>query len=59
MTTSTCHCGGRIGMGPCDDGEPCQSGCGGTASTPYGTCRSCENELTGAEDDFNLDEDDD
>lgn len=47
MTVSTCGCGGCIGMGPCDDGTPCSHGCGARASTRYGTCQSCEDELTG------------
>lgn len=45
--TTTCHCAGCIGMGPCDDGTPCAYGCGARASTPYGTCRRCEDEATG------------
>lgn len=43
----SCYCAGCIGMGPCDDGTPCSHGCGGTAANPWGTCRSCEAELTG------------
>lgn len=51
MTTTTCHCAGCIGMGPCDDGTECVHGCGGRASTPWGTCQSCEDGLTGCDED--------
>ncbi len=55
MTATTCHCAGCAGMGMCDDGVPCGYGCGGTATTPWGTCDRCEDEATGRDED----EDDD
>jgi len=42
-----CYCAGCVGMGPYDDGEECSHGCGRRASTPWGTCQSCEDEITG------------
>ncbi len=43
----TCRCLGCITFSGCED-NPCQHGCGGTASTPWGTCQPCEDDLTGA-----------
>ncbi len=39
-------CGGDVEA----DGTPCAYGCGGRATTPYGTCQRCEDEATGRDD---------
>ena len=46
-TPRGCGCLGCQIDGRCDDPEDCSHGCGGLASTPWGTCRRCEDELTG------------
>ncbi len=51
---STCRCLGCATFSGCED-NPCEHGCGATASTLWGTCQSCEDDLTCVADD---DEDD-